>query len=196
MDNIRILERTGKGWWAGEEIASILGLSPAAAAVFCSRAVARGDLTKLKRGIYLLPSWIGSAPEGELFRISGILQTPSYVSLTTALSASGATTQIVSSACEAVSTVRSRAYEADGFRFLFVHLPDALFFGFRREGHAFIAEPEKALLDAAYLSSLGRYALDIAALDFGRIDRRRMAAYLKKYPERARRFVGRMMEVV
>jgi hypothetical protein len=40
-----------------------------------------------------------------------------------------------------------------------------LYQGFKKEKGFFIATPEKMLLDAIYLMSYGRYALDMSAID-------------------------------
>jgi hypothetical protein len=59
-----------------------------------------------------------------------------------------------------------------------------LYFGFRKEKEFFIATPEKALLDAFYLMSYGRYALDLSALNADRLDREAIRNLSLKYPLR------------
>jgi len=192
VDNIRKVERAGRGAWTIEALGSLLGLDPSATSVFCSRAVKRGDLVRVKRGVFVLPGWLDRADEVEVFALSNILQTPSYVSLTTALSWRGATTQIARAACEAISPVRTSRYMPEGFDLRFFRLPRRLYFGFELARGAFVAEAEKALLDAAYLSSLGRYSTDTSSVEWGSLDRRRLARYAKRFPARAEKHLARM----
>ena len=194
MDNIRKLERTNKGWWTLDEIASTLNLSPEAASVFKSRAIKRGDLIAIKRGICILPGWIEASTETQRFRLANTMQTPSYVSLLSALSAYGISSQIPLSVCESMNPVRSCRYNYKGFEFRYTVIPKGLFFGFVLKNGAFIAEPEKALVDAAYLTSLGRYALDEAALDLRKLNRLRLQEYSRKYPDRTGIHIDRMIE--
>lgn len=193
MDNIRRLEKTNKGWWSLDEIASTLNLSPEAAAVFKSRAVKRGDLISLKRGICVMPGWIEASTENQRFRLANTLQTPSYISLLSALSVSGVSSQIPLAVCESVNPVRSCRYGCQGFEFRYAVIPKGLFLGFVLQNGVFIAEPEKALVDAVYLTSLGRYALDETALDLKNLDRRKVQEYSRKFPDRTDMNIDRMM---
>jgi predicted transcriptional regulator of viral defense system len=195
VDNIRKIERTGRGAWTGEALGSLLGLEPKALSVFCSRAVKRGDLVRVKRGVFALPGWIERADELDVFALSNILQTPSYVSLSTALSYRGTTTQIVRSSCEAISPVRTASYRVEGFELKFVKLPDRLYFGFELDRGAFVAEPEKALLDALYLASLGRYSLDMSSLERDLFDEQKLAVYARRFPARTARQLARIEEL-
>ena len=187
---------TNKGWWSGEEISSILGLGPEATAVFCARAVLRRDLVRIKRGFYLLPGWLSKTSEDERFKVSALLQTPSYVSLLTALSVHGISTQFPYSGCEAINPIRSIKYEAEGFIFQFVRFPKKIYCGFYNEKSFFIAEPEKAFVDAVYLKSLGRYNLDSAALHLKKLDPRRINFFVKLFPKKTAIFVKQLMEKI
>ncbi len=188
MNNIRILEKTQKGWWSIEEVASLLSLSKKAAAVFISRSVTRGDLKYLKRGLYVLPDWISKASEEDIFKISNLVQTPSYISLLTALSFYGISTQFPQSICEAIGKARSVKYEVEGFIFSYRFLPKNLFAEFKMQKGFFIATPEKSLADALYLTSLGRYAIDKAALDLSKVNFSKLEKILKMYPIRSRKY--------
>jgi len=187
MDNLRKLERTRKGFWSLDEIASILDLPATSARVFCSRATARGDLVRPKRGLYVLAGWGEEASDEQAFALSNHLQTPSYVSLLSALSWAGVSTQVPGWCCEAVNPVRTARYVAEGREFRFVRLAGAQYTGFRRERGFFMAEPEKAFLDALYLASLGRYALDVEALDPSRLDRDKVARFAALFPSPVRK---------
>ncbi len=187
MANIKKLWEAGKGWWSLEEITSLLGLKRAAAGVYCSRAAGRGELVRVRRGIYLLPGWTKIASEEEMFELAGLIQSPSYISLITALSYYGITTQMIRSVCESISAVRSARYEIKEFEFRYIRFPERYRFAFIRKGKFFIAEPEKALADALYLCSLGRYAVDLSALNFEKIDVKKLMIFLKPFPKRVKK---------
>jgi len=117
-------------------------------------------------------------------RIGNLLQVPSYLSLTTALAYHGLTTQVQRRYVESVGTRRSIAIVAQDTTFVFHKLKHRLFFGFERQDGLFVAEPEKALLDAAFLQILGHSALDWTAIHQEDMDRNRIRSYLNAYPER------------
>jgi hypothetical protein len=55
----------------------------------------------------------------------------------------------------------------------------------------FIATPEKALLDAIYLMSYGRYALDLSAIDPKKFDGDELMRLSKEFPVRTRDMLKR-----
>jgi hypothetical protein len=61
--------------------------------------------------------------------------------------------------------------------------------GFYRKGNIFIASKEKAFVDAVYLSSLGRYALDFEAIDFKTFDENELKKMLQMFPKRTRDYL-------
>ena len=66
---------------------------------------------------------------------------------------------------------RTKEINLNGSVFRYTKVNNDLYFGFKKEKDFFIATPEKALLDAFYLMSYGRYSLDISALDATKLDR-------------------------
>ena len=63
--------------------------------------------------------------------------------------------------------------------------------GFKKEKGFFIATPEKALLDAIYLMSYGRYALDMSAIDPKKVDENELMRLSKEFPIRTRDMLKR-----
>ena len=92
------------------------------------------------------------------------------------------TTQMQQNFFESVALKRTREIRLPETVFRYSKINDSLYFGFRKESGFFIAEPEKALLDAFYLTSLGRYALDLSALDIDRLDRNLIKNLSGKFP--------------
>jgi predicted transcriptional regulator of viral defense system len=154
-----------KLYFGYEEIARILGISPASARVSASRYVRQGLLVRIKRNMYVLREVWNTLGRAEKFVLVNMGQTPSYISLMTALDYYEITTQVQRDFFESVAVKRTKEIQIDGSIFRYSKIAGNLYFGFKKEKEFFIATPEKALVDAFYLMSYGRYALDISALD-------------------------------
>jgi len=178
------LSKIQKPYFGYEEIARVLGIGAASAKVTASRYVSRGLLIRLKRNLYILREVWNAAGKEEKFRLANMGQTPSYISLTTALDYYGMTTQIQQHFFESVAVKRTKEIHVNGTIFRYAKISAVLYFGFKKEQHFFIATPEKALLDALYLMSYGRYALDHAALDRDKFDRQEIRRLCSKYPRK------------
>ena len=66
-----------------------------------------------------------------------------------------------------------------------------LYFGFEKINNFFIAKPEKALLDALYLMSLGRYQFDLTALDIKKMDSELLKTNMKLFPQFTQHMIER-----
>ncbi|MBC8175106.1 MAG: hypothetical protein H8E82_05560 [Candidatus Marinimicrobia bacterium] len=170
-----------------EEVATLLGIKPESARVLCSRYVQNGLLVRLKRNQYVLKEKWDSVGEEEIFEIANRIQVPSYISLTTALSYYGITTQIQQEFVESVSVQRSFSRRILTMEFSYVKIKRDFYGEFKKVNQFFIAAPEKALLDALYLTSLGRYSLDKFALDISKINRDKVTYLLNNYPQRTKK---------
>jgi hypothetical protein len=175
-------------------VAYALGIEPDSAAVLCSRYAKKGLLTRLKRGLYVRTESLASLGLISLFRIANLLQVPSYISLTTALSYHGITTQIQRDVFESISIKRSKTFLRGPFTFRYVKISPRLYFGFKKEREAFVALPEKAALDSFYLASLGRYPLDVSALDLSKLDEQEINKISGRFPQKSMRYFERHYE--
>ena len=120
-----------------------------------SRWVKAGRLLQLRRGVYALaPTWRRVEPHP--FLVANRLQRGSYVSLQAALAWHGVIPEHVPVTTSVgpgrPETVRNRLGA-----FQFHHVADGLLFGYSRvevasRQFAFVASPEKALLDLVYLT--------------------------------------------
>jgi predicted transcriptional regulator of viral defense system len=176
------LLKINKPFFSQDEVAYALGIKPASAAVLCSRYVKKGLLIRLKRGLYTRAETFGHLGQVDLFRIANILQVPSYISLMTALSYYGITTQVQRGFFESISIRRTVNFEAKGISFRYVKIRPDLYGGFERKEGIFIALPEKAILDCFYFASMGRYSPDIPSLDLTRMDRGVLEKLSAMYP--------------
>lgn len=170
-----------------QDVARAGGLTLPSAHVLCSRCVKDGRFLRLKRDFYVIADNFRQYGTRRRLQLANWLQVPSYLSLTTALAYHEVTSQVPRDRFESVSLHRSKTIRAGNTTFVYHKLHQRLYFGFTRREDLFLAEPEKALLDAAYLSVLGHSAIDRDALDHDRIDAQRFGEYLTLFPQRFRR---------
>lgn len=193
MDYKRLLE-IDKLLFSHEDVADLLGIKRASAAVLCARYVKKGLLTRLKRDLYVRTEALAHLGTMDLHRIANLLQVPSYVSLVTALSHYGVSSQVQRGFIESISMKRTKAFDRGGISFRYMKVRSELYGGFVKEQGAFIASPEKALLDSAYLASMGRYTLDLSSLDLSKLDLKKMIHLSANYPSKTQRFMERLYE--
>ena len=123
------------------------------------------------------------------FLLANLGQVPSYISLTTALAYFEITTQVLRDFYESVALKRTKEINLNGSSFRYTKLVSGLYFGFKKDKGFFIATPEKALLDAFYLMSFGRYSLDISALDATKLDMDEVKRLSMEFPLKTRKML-------
>ena len=165
-----------------EDISRALGISAASAKVTASRYTRQGILLRLKRNMYVLSEAWNAAGREDKFLLANMGQVPSYISLMTALDYYEITTQMQRDFFESVAVKRTKEINIDGSIFRYVKLAEDLYNEFKKEKGFFIATPEKAVLDAFYLMSYGRYSLDLSSLDAAKFDRREIERLSRKFP--------------
>jgi len=178
-----------------DDAAGILEIKKDSARVFCSRWSKKGVLHRLKRDMYVSAASWEHFTAADFFRIANYLQVPSYLSFLTALSYHGVTTQVPRQWCESVSTKRSIQFAVGGREFHYHKFSTSFYFGFEKEGDFFIAQKEKALIDACHLTALGRYAFDESALDAERLDPKRIRELAAPFPLRTQNLVQRICRI-
>lgn len=173
-------------FFTAQDVAQAAGITLPSAHVLCSRYTRAGIFLRLKKNFYVIRDAWNRLDHTDVLKISNYLQVPSYVSFTTALSFYEITTQVQRNWIECAATKRSTTIQAGGVTFQYHKLQKALFFGFSRENGLFIAAPEKAVLDSAYLEVLGSNTVDWNAVDLDKVDRGRLRKLLKAYPDKFR----------
>ena len=181
----RILKKITKPFFTLDDLAFALELKPESAAVLCNRYVKKGLLTRLKRGLYARTENLGNMGQGEFFQIANLLQVPSYISLMTALSYYGMTTQVQRNFFESICIKRTKTFDRGGLTFRYIKINSRLYGGFKKDKGVFIALPEKAILDSFYLASMGRYPLDVSSLDLTKLDEHLLTDLSRMYPSKA-----------
>lgn len=167
-----------------DDIAKIRNISSASARVYCSRKAGKGEYIRLKNNLYILKTRWDELKWVDQMKLANRIQVPSYVSLLTALAMYELTTQIPTGRIESIAIKRTYIKEIEGIEFAFIKIDKNLYRGFTRKDGLFIAEPEKALTDCIYLSSFGKYAIDLNALEWNSISRNILDRWLMKLPEK------------
>jgi predicted transcriptional regulator of viral defense system len=178
-----------------EDLGRLLNINTNSAKVFCTRYINKGLFVRLKRNLYVLSErWDGFSRD-DLLRISNLLQVPSYVSFTTALSFYEVTTQVQRDFFECASLRRTIRYNIKGTTFNYYKIQKKCYFDFIKRGDIFIATQEKAFIDSVYLYSFGRYKLDFGAIEFERLNKERIKELSILYPERTRKLIKRLCRI-
>lgn len=160
--------------WEGEK---------ASLKVILSRMIKRGKLKRIERNFYILPEKIL-----ELEKIANEIYFPSYLSFESALSKYGILSQIPY-ALTFATPLKTKKIQVDNILIEYRKIKRELFFGFRLKGGIYIAEPEKALADTIYLSSLGKLKINFEELDFSKIKKKRFLELIKRFPLKTQKFV-------
>ena len=176
------LNKIRKPYFGYEEIARVRGISLGSAKVTASRYVRQGLLLRLKKNLYVRREVWNAANKEDKFRLANLGQSPSYISLMTALAYYEITTQVQQNFFESVAIRRTKEIQVNGSVFKYSKINESLFFEFKKENGIFIAGPEKALLDAFYLMSYGRYTIDISALNTDKLDRKIIRQLSREFP--------------
>jgi len=139
-----------------------------------SRWTQAGRVIQLRRGLYTLAAPYQQTPPHP-FLIANSLLSGSYVSLQSALAYYGLIPEYVAQTLS-VSTQRPSRWRNPLGDFRFQHLAPHLFFGYQQVTltlgqEAFIAIPEKALLDLVHLTPDGDNPLYLAGLRLQNLDR-------------------------
>lgn len=186
--NINKLNMNKKLILSIEDIAEILSISKESSKVTANRYVKQKLLIRIKKNLYITPIKFDNLKENEFFQLANYMQVPSYISFASALSYYNIYTQQLRGVIESAALKRSKTFYVDKIEFRFILVKTIFYKGFVTENNFFIATPEKALADAVYLSSLGKYNLDFNAIDFGKISKSEVNEYIKLTNSRTKTF--------
>ncbi len=161
----------GKAVITPAEIANILGKPKNIGSVYAARLVKKGLARRLLRGKLSLVD--------DDFAIASQLINPAYISLDSALLFHGVIQQITKG-IECVTTVNSIKLERLGI--VYHKIPPSLFYGYNRvergQSFAFMAEPEKALIDGIYL---GAYTKEKLSEYSSNVSKKRLLELARRY---------------
>ncbi len=193
MKNYRKLAAIDQLYFGYQELARALEISVAAARVTAVRYVKQGFLVRLKRNVYVRRDRWEHLATPELFILANVGQSPSYVSLLSALSYYEISTQMQRGFVESIAVQRTTTLEADGIVFSYFKVKPEVYTCFSRQNDFFIATPEKAYVDAVYLTWCGNYRIDQTALDLNKLEIRRIKDIGGQYPEKFRNYLKKTL---
>ncbi len=152
------------------------------ASLFLSRNVKNGNLVKYRRGLYGFKGEHSS----EILLANKVYQ-PSYVSLEYAMMHYGIIPETVYS-ITSVTTRTSREFIINNIVYSYHRIKKKAFTGYLNNDFdgqvAFLAEPEKALVDYLYFVDLGRKGLN-DRLDLNAIKKEKLIAYAKLFKRKS-----------
>ena len=181
------LHKISKTYFGYQDIARELGISLESARVSACRYAAQGILIRLKRNIYMRYETWNRLDRAEKFQIANLIQVPSYISLMSAMDYYQITTQLQQDYIESIALKRTKEIEIQKNVFNYTKIKPTLYLGFEKKEGFFMATPEKAFLDAIYLMTLGRYHLDLASIDFSKLNAKALQMTAAKYPHKTKR---------
>lgn len=176
-----------KTFFTVDDIANVYDINMDYARVIASRYTKKGIFKKIKKNIYVLSFRWQTLGIEDLFRISTFLRVPSYISLTTALSYYGVTTQMQQNTLESLTTKITKRYEVDNVIFSFYKVKEMYFTNYEKMNGFFIAKPEKAYLDAVYLYSFGKYSFDSDAIDYQKLEKMSVIKIAENFPGKVKK---------
>lgn len=150
------------------DVARIIGKPKAYASLFVFRDKA---LRLAERGLYYTKDASG-------YEIASSIVYPSYVSLISSLRFHNLTEQIPNIIYVVTTKRHGPIEDADGYRIEFKNVKREMMFGYRKIDGAFVADPEKAVIDMVYLGLFEEYASE--AIENGKVDLGVLSKYLAR----------------
>ena len=164
--------------FSANDIRALFGVSAVAASALLHRYKKQGFVLQIKRGFYVL----SDALPPDVY-VANKIYSPSYISLEFALSYHGIIPETVYE-ITSVSTKATRRFEALGKIFSYRTIKKAAYTGYevkKQQGLSFyIADSEKAFVDADYLRLLNRQK-PISRFNKEKIDPQKASRYAKLF---------------
>lgn len=161
-----------------KEFRNIFGLTKETAVVKLVRYKKQEYLISPKRGVYYF-----SDNPPDKFKIANRLYLPSYVSLESILSKDGVIPEAVY-LITSVTTKATRQFQVNNeTTFSYSRIKKEAFTGYRKEGDALVALPEKALVDYLYFVSQGKKTFN-DRLNLSRLNWNEVLRYVSIFNDR------------
>lgn len=185
LEFLKTIEKIDKSYFTVSDLEKITGLKRESLLIFLTRLVKKELIVRLKKGLY--------AKSGlQIEEIASQLYQPSYLSFESALSKYGILSQIPYSLMFA-TTRRTKKEMLAGTKVEYHQLKKELFFGFKKKGNIFIAEPEKAFLDQLYLASKGQTLLNTDELSLSVLNKEQFKKFARAYPTTVQKLANKLL---
>lgn len=184
---LKNLRSTTKGFFTISDLEKITGLDRKSLSISLNRWVKKGVLERASRNIYV----VGGEPVN-LEAIAGQAYFPCYLSFESALSRFGVL-NLVPYSLSFATTRKTNSMTLLERRVDYRYLKQELFFGFTHEEGLYVAEPEKALLDLAYLSSFGKATIPSEEINLKPLSKKTLDEYTRRFPPRVAQVLKRLL---
>ena len=164
-----------KSYFLLNDIKKISPLAENSLKVAINRLVKRGEIIKLARGIYA-----NDIAEINWEKLAVEYYMPSYLSFEWVLAMHNILSQQPYQLTLATAN-RSKTAEIGEKIIIYHHLKQELFWGYQKINNILSAEPEKALLDLAYLSLNGYAKFDPEEINIKLLNQNKLKKYLKRF---------------
>lgn len=169
--------KSGRAVYSVQQFANLIQKPKAIAKVYLSRLVKKGLAKRLLRGK------ISFIEDDHV--IASQLVEPSYISLLSALLFHGMVEQVPAN-LECVTPKNSIRYRHLGL--VYHKIPASLLYGYKKYkkgmSYAFVADPEKAVIDGVYLNLMSKNTI---AHIVNKIDKKRLMNYLNRFHARGKK---------
>ena len=182
-NNIATLLRVESPFLTLSSLQAMLDLTRESARTTASRLAKKGILLRITRNLYVV-----AGRNYSLFSLANALCQPSVISLETALNYWGLIVQVP----QRIFSVSLGSYKStiDNIEFVYRRIDSSLFhFGQKKVEDFYIAEPEKAFLDALYMKNKGLVELLPEDVDLGKLDTELVGFYSRAYPDSVKKMV-------
>jgi hypothetical protein len=185
LGNLQALSQETGGVYSTADLTVLLDRAEPSRTTEAIRALTRdGLLLKVRRGLYV-DRLNGYRPE----TVGQRWLAPSYLSAESVLDRSGLCETGIAAYTYVTTRLIPHKNNAnrmfDGHHFVYRHLANHLFFGFKSEEGVLLAEPEKAVLDFLYFTfKKQRSAIAPEDIDFGQLNSGKYHRYLRAYRQR------------
>ena len=176
----QILQKSGKRVFSASDLRNLFGVENANTLNKQIRGLIDAEvIVRVSKGCYYLAS---NKPSD--FELANALYRPSYISLDSALNYYGILIQSPQQ-ITSITTKLTKNMTKSGKTFSYTHFDQKYFSDYQSLDGFLIATPEKALVDAMFMTALGRGTLPIEELNMQSVDKIKVRAIASRITNKA-----------
>lgn len=180
------ISATSKTYFTIHDLKKFYGNKKSSLKTLLSRWKKQGLITALGRGFYTF-----DLARLDYLALACEIVRPSYISFEYALNYHGLIDQVPFTIT--LATTKRHQYRDIKIASLeYTTLQKKLFFGYTVVDGVYIADAEKALLDALYLMARGKRRVDLSSLQKEKLQKEKLVEYMRYFPEYVRQKVNKL----